>query len=155
MKDLTLHSFAWLRGPLAAAGLALALGTLAAWRQRRSVQGPLCLAAMMVLLVHSAHRAMAVGGAVQRCVMDHDGTPVGRRLQVQLQSIGALLHRPGEGEQGVLRELPARAPVRDHRPRFRVQQYHLGSVRAMARHVPGWVGPAARVGSHPARHLFH
>ena len=60
MKDLTLGSFAYLRGPLALAGAALAAGTVSAWLTRRGVAAPLCLAAMMVLVVQAAHRAMAV-----------------------------------------------------------------------------------------------
>jgi hypothetical protein len=60
MRDLTLMSFAWLRGPLLAAGLALAAGTLAAWSLRRRAAAPLCLAAMMVVLIHAARGAMAV-----------------------------------------------------------------------------------------------
>ncbi len=60
MHDLTVRSFAWLRGPLAAAGLALGVGTAAAWFWRRSSAGPLCLAAMMVVVFQAAHAAMRV-----------------------------------------------------------------------------------------------
>ncbi len=60
MQDLTLASFAWLRGPLLVAGLALAAGAVAAWLARRSPLGPLCLAAMMTLCLHAARAAMAV-----------------------------------------------------------------------------------------------
>ncbi len=60
MGDLTLKSFAYLRGPLAVAGLALAAGGVAAWFTRRGPVAPLCLAAMMAVLAQSAHRAMGV-----------------------------------------------------------------------------------------------
>ena len=58
MHDLTLRSFAWLRGPLAAAGIALGAGTVAAWLTRRSVVAPICLSAMMVVFLQAAHSAM-------------------------------------------------------------------------------------------------
>jgi len=60
MLDLTLNSFAYLRTPLAIAGVAIAACAVAAWFTRRRPAGPLCVAAMMVLFVHAAHRAMAV-----------------------------------------------------------------------------------------------
>ena len=60
MLDLTLNSFAYLRAPLALAGLAWVVCAVAAWLKRRGPVGPLCLAAMMALFVHAAHRAMAV-----------------------------------------------------------------------------------------------
>ena len=60
LHDLTLQSFAWLRGPLIAAGAALGLGTLAAWFLRRAALAPLCLAAMMVVFLHAARSAMTV-----------------------------------------------------------------------------------------------
>jgi hypothetical protein len=60
MLDLTLASFAYLRSPLALAGLAFGAGALAAWFTRRSAVAPLCLAAMMTLFIHAANRAMDV-----------------------------------------------------------------------------------------------
>ena len=60
LQDLTLQSFAYLRGPLAMAGIALGLGSLLAWRARGRRVAPLYLAAMMVVLVHAANWAMAV-----------------------------------------------------------------------------------------------
>ncbi len=60
MQDLTLDSFAYLRGPLLLAGLALAFGTGAAWLLRRSAFAPVALAAMMALVFLAAHFAMAV-----------------------------------------------------------------------------------------------
>ncbi|HYM09458.1 MAG TPA: glycosyltransferase family 39 protein [Bryobacterales bacterium] len=60
MLDLTLASFAYLRAPLALAGLALGAGALAAWFTRRSAVAPLCLAAMMALFLQAAHRAMGI-----------------------------------------------------------------------------------------------
>jgi 4-amino-4-deoxy-L-arabinose transferase-like glycosyltransferase len=60
MRDLTLRSFAWLRGPLAAAGIALGAGSVVAWFTRRSAVAPLCLAGMMIVFVHAAHSAMTV-----------------------------------------------------------------------------------------------
>jgi len=58
MLDLTLVSFAYLRAPLALAGIAMATFSVAAWVARRGPVGPLCLAAMMALFVHAAHNAM-------------------------------------------------------------------------------------------------
>ncbi|PYV37398.1 MAG: glycosyl transferase [Acidobacteria bacterium] len=60
LRDLTLMSFAYLRGPLLLAGISLGAGTVAAWSTRRRIIAPLCLAAMMALLAHAAHWAMAV-----------------------------------------------------------------------------------------------
>lgn len=53
MKDLTLESFAYLRLPLAVAGIALLFGAVGAWRSRIW-----CLAAMMVLFFHAARLAL-------------------------------------------------------------------------------------------------
>ena len=60
MHDLTLRSFAYLRGPLLLAGLALGVGSLVAWEFRRRRFAPLCLALMMVLLTHAANWALEV-----------------------------------------------------------------------------------------------
>ncbi|MBI3665806.1 MAG: glycosyltransferase family 39 protein [Acidobacteria bacterium] len=60
MSDLTLQAFAYLRGPLLLAGVALAVGTVAAWFLRRGPVGPLCLAGTMVLFTQAAYRAMAI-----------------------------------------------------------------------------------------------
>ncbi len=60
MGDLTLQSFAYLREPLLLAALALGAGSLAAWLTRRGPAAPLCLAAMMTLLIHAANGAMKV-----------------------------------------------------------------------------------------------
>jgi 4-amino-4-deoxy-L-arabinose transferase-like glycosyltransferase len=59
MSDLTLASFAYLRGPLLLAALALAMGAIgaAALSHRR---GWLALALMMVMLTQAAHLAMAI-----------------------------------------------------------------------------------------------
>ena len=53
LGDLTIQSFAYLRIPLMLAGLAFAVGTVAAWRFR-----PLGIAAMMVLFFHAARLAL-------------------------------------------------------------------------------------------------
>jgi hypothetical protein len=53
LQDLTLQSFAYLRGPLAMAGIALGLGSLLAWRARGRWVAPFYLAAMMRVLVHA------------------------------------------------------------------------------------------------------
>ena len=60
LQDLTVRSFAYLRGPLLLAGVALSAGTLAAWFLRRGPAAPLCLAAMMALCAHAARQAMKV-----------------------------------------------------------------------------------------------
>jgi 4-amino-4-deoxy-L-arabinose transferase-like glycosyltransferase len=60
MQDLTLPSFAYLRGPLLLAAVAFGAGSVVAWICRRKWAGPLCLAAMMVLFFHAARWAMAV-----------------------------------------------------------------------------------------------
>jgi hypothetical protein len=60
IQDLTLRSFAYLRGPLLFSAAAIGLGTLAAcltWGKR---EGPLCLAVMMVLFTYASKEAMAV-----------------------------------------------------------------------------------------------
>ncbi len=57
MADLTLGAFAYLRLPLAIAGIAFAVGAVAAWRSRSRV--PVWgLAAMMVLFFHAARLAL-------------------------------------------------------------------------------------------------
>ena len=60
LHDLTIASFAYLRGPLVLAAMAVVCGTLGAWFFRRRWLGPLCLAAMMVVFFHAARWAMAV-----------------------------------------------------------------------------------------------
>jgi hypothetical protein len=57
MGDLTVRSFAYLRLPLAAAGIALLIGAVCAWRWsgRRAFLG---LALMMALFAHAARLAM-------------------------------------------------------------------------------------------------
>lgn len=60
LQDLTLDSFGFLRGPLLLAGLALGAGGAAAWLFRRRWFAPLCLAAMMTLLIHASNQAMKV-----------------------------------------------------------------------------------------------
>ena len=60
MSDLTLEAFAYLRTPLALAGLAFAIGAVGAWRWNKS-RGPVpvwALTAMMVLFFHAARAAM-------------------------------------------------------------------------------------------------
>ncbi|SPE39697.1 Glycosyl transferase, family 39 [Candidatus Sulfopaludibacter sp. SbA3] len=59
MADLTLRAFAYLRGPLAVAGAAFAVGAVGAWKSRRAV--PLAaLTVMMVLFFHAARMALVV-----------------------------------------------------------------------------------------------
>jgi 4-amino-4-deoxy-L-arabinose transferase-like glycosyltransferase len=59
MSDLTLNSFAYLRVPLALAGLAFAIGAAGAfWKRRQAVVPVAALAAMMVLFLHAARLAM-------------------------------------------------------------------------------------------------
>lgn len=55
MGDLTLASFAYLRLPLAVAGVAFLVGTIGAWRSRF-----LAIAAMMVLFLNAARLALVV-----------------------------------------------------------------------------------------------
>ncbi|MEO8596684.1 MAG: glycosyltransferase family 39 protein [Candidatus Solibacter sp.] len=57
MEDLTISSFAYLRLPLALAGLAFAAGTWGAFRKRG---GQVAMVAMMVLFFHAARLAMVV-----------------------------------------------------------------------------------------------
>ncbi|HWB86053.1 MAG TPA: glycosyltransferase family 39 protein [Bryobacteraceae bacterium] len=62
MLDLTLASFAYLRLPLALAGVAFAVGAVAAWRHRNG-RWPVplfAMAVMMVLFFHAARLAMVV-----------------------------------------------------------------------------------------------
>ena len=61
MTDLTLRAFAYLRLPLAVAGVAFVLGAAAAWRPAGRKLVPLAaLAAMMMLFFHAARLAMVV-----------------------------------------------------------------------------------------------
>ena len=59
IRDLTIPAFAYLRLPLAMAGLAFLLGALTCWfvRGRRAYLG---IAVMMILFIHAARVAMAV-----------------------------------------------------------------------------------------------
>jgi hypothetical protein len=60
MSDLTLAAFAYLKTPLALAGLAFAIGAVGAWRWNKS-RGPApvwALTAMMVLFFHAARAAL-------------------------------------------------------------------------------------------------
>ena len=59
MQDLTLASFAYLKGPLLMASVAFAIGALASWKwvNRRAF---LAAALMMILFFHAARLAMAV-----------------------------------------------------------------------------------------------
>ncbi len=59
MGDLTIRSFAYLRMPLAMAGLAFVLGTLACWLLR-GWRAYLGIAMMMVLFIHASRVAMVV-----------------------------------------------------------------------------------------------
>jgi hypothetical protein len=56
MTDLTVASFAYLRGPLMVAGIAFAIGAVGAWRRR----GAAALVAMMILFFHAARMALVV-----------------------------------------------------------------------------------------------
>jgi len=59
MTDLTMRAFAYLRLPLAMAGIAFAVGAVGAWRARRFV--PIAeLVAMLVLFFHAARLALVV-----------------------------------------------------------------------------------------------
>ncbi len=60
MTDLTLRAFAYLRAPLAVAGVAFLIGAAGAWRRWNSGAAPLALAAMMVLFFHAARMALVV-----------------------------------------------------------------------------------------------
>jgi hypothetical protein len=61
MTDLTLKAFAYLRLPLAVAGIAFAVGAIGAWRANRSQPIPLAaLVAMMILFFHAARLALVV-----------------------------------------------------------------------------------------------
>jgi 4-amino-4-deoxy-L-arabinose transferase-like glycosyltransferase len=57
MGDLTIAAFAYLRLPLALAGIAFAVGAIGAWRSRAAVPVA-ALAAMMVLFFHAARLAL-------------------------------------------------------------------------------------------------
>jgi len=58
MLDLTLSSFAYLRLPLAVAGVAFAVGAVAGWRAKRIAVGG--FTAMLVLFFHAARLALVV-----------------------------------------------------------------------------------------------
>ena len=59
MTDLTMQSFAYLRGPLMVAGVAFAVGSWGAWRLRDGA-ATAALVAMMVLFFHAARMALVV-----------------------------------------------------------------------------------------------
>lgn len=59
MGDLTMHSFAYLRAPLALAGVAMLVGAVAAWRLAVP-RVYLAFALMMVLFFHAARLALVV-----------------------------------------------------------------------------------------------
>jgi hypothetical protein len=59
MTDLTMASFAYLRGPLVLAAVAMAVGTWGAWRLRGAASVA-ALVAMMVLFFHAARMALVV-----------------------------------------------------------------------------------------------
>ena len=59
MGDLTLQSFAYLRTPLAVAGIAFLIGAIGAWRLKE-LRGFLSVALMMTLFVHAARLALVV-----------------------------------------------------------------------------------------------
>jgi hypothetical protein len=59
MTDLTMASFAYLRGPLVVAGVAMAVGTWGAWR-KRGTAALVALVAMMALFFHAARMALVV-----------------------------------------------------------------------------------------------
>ena len=59
MGDLTVQSFAYLRAPLAMAGIAFMVGALACWLLRGR-QAYLAMALMMVLFIHASRAAMVV-----------------------------------------------------------------------------------------------
>jgi 4-amino-4-deoxy-L-arabinose transferase-like glycosyltransferase len=61
MADLTLRAFAYLRLPLAVAGIAFGIGAIGAWRGARRGTVPVAaLTAMMVLFFHAARLALVV-----------------------------------------------------------------------------------------------
>ena len=60
MADLTLKAFAYLRLPLAVAGVAFAIGAIAGFRRRGNLAPVAGLAVMMVVFFHAARLAMIV-----------------------------------------------------------------------------------------------
>ena len=60
MTDLTLRAFAYLRAPLALAGVAFAIGAVGAWRRASTAAAPMAVVAMMVLFFHAARMALVV-----------------------------------------------------------------------------------------------
>jgi hypothetical protein len=59
MSDLTLRSFAYLRTPLAVAGMAFLIGAAGAWRLK-GLRAFLSVALMMTLFIHAARLALVV-----------------------------------------------------------------------------------------------
>jgi 4-amino-4-deoxy-L-arabinose transferase-like glycosyltransferase len=58
MGDLTMASFAYLRGPLVLAGIAFTIGAFGAWLLRDHLRAYLAIAVMMVLFFHAARLAL-------------------------------------------------------------------------------------------------
>jgi len=67
-------------------------------------------------------RTGEIGGAVERLVVDHHRGAVPGEPDVELERVGALLHRQLEGRQGVLRRVGRGAPMGDDRPGVDVEQ---------------------------------
>ena len=76
-------------------------------------------------------RAAAVGGAVQRVVMDHHRHPVAGQLDVELDHLDAQRGGLAERGQGVLRRMGRGAAMADDRGRVRVMGRSPGDVRAL------------------------
>ena len=87
------------------------------------------------------HRAVAVGGALERGVVEHHQLAVARQLQIELERIGTQRQRFEEGVERVLRRVRAVAAVADDRSGQRVEQDQDT--------LPG--GDAARRSSRPNR----
>src|SRR5439155_24969597 len=60
-----------------------------------------------------AHRARAVGRALERLVVQHHDDPVGGRVHVQLEPLGTRLEPRGEGVERVLGDHSGGAAVRE------------------------------------------
>ena len=63
---------------------------------------------------HSAHRAAAVGRAIDRRIVHHDRLAVGRRAQVELDGIDAHVDRAAKGGDGILRHTRRQPAMRHH-----------------------------------------
>ncbi len=69
-----------------------------------------------------SQRAAAIGGAIQRGIVQHDRDAIGGEPNVELEGVGALLHRQLKGGHGILGCGTGRAAMSYDRPGRQIQE---------------------------------